>query len=508
MRKILIISAVIAFYLLFSIIYIFPYHEQFPSPDEKVEYEFIKDFKIDSQISFSRDPINNFNNPRHTYIFNNQLYPATFPYFYFESGVLAYFTYLPTLPIIYSILLLFGFFLFSRKISNKNYLFIFPLISLFPIVLYWSGSFYNNILSLALIILSLAMFFDFLDKRKNNYFILFILFFSICVLIRSELIIFSLIFALSYIFDSYIKKIKLSFFKVLFIFIIPLFFVITVNYHIYGVIFKNPYDEGITLSYYKSSNNLPALIDRIFPIKENSFEILNNNLSLYILNFFNLFFFMSVIGIFYFIREKNTSFSKKFLIFGLIFISILFYFIREGYYGYNDFSIRSSYPRYIMLVYILFMLFFSSFLLLNKNLSKKVRIILLASFLIWSLVIVSNELVGVIKVKLEHAEFEKKMVNIIPQNSIIITNYWDKVFFPYYNILTFNHWNKTMENERFLLLLKELEKSNNKEVYIFHRNVQDWEFVKNELNNEKINLTSIDEKSGLYKIIFLNKSSL
>ena len=63
MRKILIISAVIAFYLLFSIIYIFPYHEQFPSPDEKVEYEFIKDFKIDSQISFSRDPINNFNNP-------------------------------------------------------------------------------------------------------------------------------------------------------------------------------------------------------------------------------------------------------------------------------------------------------------------------------------------------------------------------------------------------------------------------------------------------------------
>ncbi|MBS3093532.1 hypothetical protein J4456_03050 [Candidatus Pacearchaeota archaeon] len=154
------------------------------------------------------------------------------------------------------------------------------------------------------------------------------------------------------------------------------------------------------------------------------------------------------------------------------------------------------------------MLFFSSFLLLNKNLSKKVRIILLASFLIWSLVIVSNELVGVIKVKLEHAEFEKKMVNIIPQNSIIITNYWDKVFFPYYNILTFNHWNKTMENERFLLLLKELEKSNNKEVYIFHRNVQDWEFVKNELNNEKINLTSIDEKSGLYKIIFLNKSSL
>lgn len=378
------------------------------------------------------------------------------------------------------------FYLLVKKIFNRNIAFISALLlTSFPVYIYYSArSMFHNILFMTFLIISLYFLVLMSKKKKNTkehaglfivsgikvgeYGNLFFaslagIFMGLAVITRtSELLwIVPMLFVL-WIFN--IKKvgvIKLFLFiSFLFLSVLPIFYW---NQVLYGSPLNGGYPEmNKTISNITtvSSDVVRATVTGEFVYMNELFGMLKDNIFFfgfhprdslkrfyyYFVVMFPWLFWSAIVGFLLFlqkwkkIKKKHLAFLSSYVVVSLI---LLFYY---GSWKFTDnpdprsFTIGNSYTRYWLPIYLGAMPFASIFILRFTKLLKNKILILISRVVIISLIFfVSIQFVllgsseGLIITSQKQKEWKTEfdsVLNLTESNSVIITRYHDKLFFP------------------------------------------------------------------------------
>jgi len=293
---------------------------------------------------------------------------------------------------------------------------------------------YNNIVAIGFFFGGLYYLLKYYSKDKSiKNLILFSLFAGFATLVRYPIFLFYLppiiIFNLKKQDKINIKNHLIC----LFVFILFILMLFSINKHLYGGVFSFDLKEGF------------SLVEHHDTLLETSFKekliILNNNIHDIFLKSFLFISILFMVSIFILIKNfiRKMKFSNKnkfyFSLLGIIILNILFYGTRI-HSGYLNGSVSfGSYYRYMLISFILMVMF--SFLIINQlNFkSKKFFLILFITFFIISQIILIYNASGGIKAYTSSISgFElkrQKLFEAIPENnSIIFTKYSDKLIFP------------------------------------------------------------------------------
>lgn len=351
---------------------------------------------------------------------------------------------------------------FKNKLSPFVYL-----IFLFPIILFWVGNVISNILTISLFFIGFYYLIKSRTEKSEKDFYLFILFSSLCLLIRYDsviLILSCLIFITKE--DLKMKKIALSFIIFLLI-IFPSFYY---NQIYWGSPFISGYSQSSDSDLVITTLSNKSLAETIF-----------FNLEKFFFSFLGWIFIPGFVYCLSFIKS-NDIMKKKFSRFSLIVLLLLLLVFSWGrFYGssLNSFELTQSHLRYYLPVYLIFCSYFLIFI--NNRLSKigklqSITLIILifigSSFFFFNQTNLSNSS----DLKENNEKYLNEIISKTGNNSIIFSRLNDKLIFPYRKVVNY-YGNGLYEREEHLLetcnLIKELL-INNEEVY----------FVKEDFNAE------------------------
>lgn len=447
------------------------------SPDETANYTFTKlyaqegDLRIFEKYNLYVEDIIHPRSFRSDY---GKLKPVSFLGIIIVYGKLAkIFSYkiIPYLtPIFASAGILFFYLLIKKVFGKKNAIISSFLLAAFPPYIYYSArSMFHNVLFVVMILIGLY-FATGIIKQKNRfkysdwiYSALSAAFFGLAVITRSSELIWVLpMLLILWIFN--IKKVGLSklliFISFLLVSILP---AVYWNKILYGSFFQGGYPEmnrsisniavaGSDLIKGTAIGELAYHKELLKKVKENLFYFgFHPRQSLqmfyyYFIRMFKLFFWMSAIGFIIFAFRKKKWKRRQIIYLVLLFLISTILILYYGSWKFHDnpdpnsVTIGNSYVRYWLPIYLGAIPFASIFIIRIAGIFKKKifiissRIAILFLYLILSLnFVLSGSEEGLIyslaKQRQAKNEFEK-VVGLTENNSVIITLYHDKLFFP------------------------------------------------------------------------------
>jgi len=446
------------------------------SPDETANYTFAKLYGQENTLTIFEKynlTVNNLIAPRSFRSDNGWLKPVSFLGIILIYGKIAsFFSYklIPYLtPIFASIGIIYFYLLIKNFFGRRNAYYSALLLSVFPVYIYYSvRSMFHNVLFTVLIIAGLFHLSKALSRSKNKYLSLINysisgLFLGLATMTRtSELIWLAPIVLI--IFLSNIKHLSLLkitlFLSTFFIALMPM---LHYNQILYGSPLNGGYPEmnqSVQNIYQASGDLAVSSISANFANVKSNFQIISQNIfhfgfklkqSLKVFYYYlpHMFPWLFMFGSFGFILffKKISKWKKKHYLFiiNYVFLSIVLVF----YYGSwqfhdnpdpNSFTIGNSYTRYWLPIYLGLLPFTSMTIIKlakffrNKKIVLGLKItafLLIASFSI-SFVIFSSEegLATSRKNQINQRNELTKVLSLTENNSVIITQYHDKLLFP------------------------------------------------------------------------------
>lgn len=462
----------------------------FASPDENVEYHAILNVIASGNPHFDSSGALAKDGPRHTTRINGELYPSAPIFFHYLAAILAVVFGITMVPVLFSVFFILSVYLLAKRICPEKAEVIVLLLSFFPAVSYWFGSFYNNIAAAAFGILSIAFFLQGLsdDKKGVVYLIIGSFIASISALLRHEYLIIagsaSVVFFFRYLLRRQIFGVFVSFL----ILCLPISSIFLVN----NVVYESSFDTFLSGS--QSVNAYQAIMEAALPLTTKSHYNLMNNITNYLISLFDIFFLFVCAGLVLLMTRLSPP-QRIFMGFILI-LFVLFTFVRAGYYGFGGFTIRASYVRYAVPVYTILVFGLVGFL---KTYSLRFKGVLVSSFIVIMMLTLIPAMSDLSYQKGSYSELQKKFNSIIPEGSLVVTNYWDKLLFPQYPTVSLSHWLTKVENEKFESFIR---RNGCKEFFISSRNIKDWLVVRGVLIEHGAVLESVYAKQELYRVTF------
>ncbi|XOU94780.1 MAG: hypothetical protein ACNFW9_01805 [Candidatus Kerfeldbacteria bacterium] len=466
--------------IVFVIIYSWLYsgiEPKFSSPDETANYFFTNLFANESQLKYY-EPLNQLVDgvvmPRSMGFVDGYTVPSSFLGMIIIFGLIA--KVLGTgiillLTPIFSVIGVIFFYLLLKNIFTKNIAFISSLL-LFFLPTYWlysSRGMFHNILFISLLIIGFYYLVLLLrGKASNKKMILFSslsgFFLGLSIITRmSEIVWVGLIVLVLLVY----KRNKLDW-KLIVSFLVPVVLLlgtlITINYQIYGGPLPATYssqlvESSVTAS--SSSNLIKTIGNLIFPFGLN-FELIGKALHQYLVLIFPWYSILLLTSIIWFC--KNVIFSKVskifpevkkfandvpkkiiiyFLTFLIMSVWLILYYGSFEFYEYIDKTkiiFSSSYLRYWLPIYIFGIPLLVmgvvniASLFKSKRAAKLVTFLLIIGFVYFSLATtIVDPLHGISQVKrnnIRSLEISTEINDITSTDSIIISGFADKVFFP------------------------------------------------------------------------------
>ena len=505
------------------------------SPDETANYIFAKLYGQESKFSFFEKYnlyADDIIHPRSFRSDSGWLKPVSFlglPLIYGQIIKLTGYVSLPYLtPFLAAVGLIFYYLLIKKIFGKTNALVSALLLAGFPVYLYYSArSMFHNVLLMVLLIIALDYAILMVRRKKKindenlfKYKTFYIRpylftalsgsFFGLAIITRTSELIW-LLPLLLILWIGNIKKIGLTkliiFLGFIFLCLLPVMYW---NQTLYSSFWRGGYNEmnqsivniteasaGLVQS--SVSGNFGYVKEFLQKLKNNIFYFgLEPKQSLkmlyhYFIVMFYWFFWPMLTGlILFFLRIKKWKIKHWVYIISYFVISLilLFYY---GSWGFHDnpkatsFTIGNSYTRYWLPIYLGGIPFVSLFIVkLTKLFKKKVliyaaRIVLIAliSFISLNFVLYGSEegLIISFKQLKNYNEELIKVLSLTENNSVIITRYHDKVFFPERKVIVGLFDDKAM-NQDYANLVKLLP------VYYYNFTFPEKDF--NYLNNSRL----------------------
>lgn len=404
----------------------------FVSPDENINYFFSKMYAENGTLSYKED-LNKHTfgiiHPRHTAYFNDKVVPVGFLGMYvifggigsFQKELLLYIT-----PLLGALGILFFYILIKESFNEI----IAILSSIFLLVLppywYWSSmSMINNISAFTFLLIGVLYFFRLLKNMKLSYYILFALFIAASLVIRIDYIL--LLIPLFIIFLTYYKR-----FKVTYLFIAMIIFMIVIspvpflNKQLYGGYLTTGYQLALNEFKHDESDLIPLAVPTF------KLEIILQTLTKYYIAFLPIFFLGTILGMIKLTKSKMHITYVFYVI--LLSITTIIYWGSGIFYGLDGYAVMfSSYTRYFLPLYVFSLPFLVSFVFSVSRKTRLISILLCTVLIIHSVNLVLFSPQGFLETKQQKEKYQqlnKDIVDHTEQNSLIITNYWDKVIFP------------------------------------------------------------------------------
>ena len=442
----------------------------FNSPDENANYLFTKLYSEKSEF-FIPEPENakytNIIFPRSVHVAEDgMLLSGSFIGIIIIYGLLAKFFGIWIIIFLTPIISFFGaifFFKLIKEIFSKKIAFISTLL-LFIFRAWWyynSRSMFHNILFVNFIIFFLYCFIKFLRNRRVSYIVGSLAFFALALFTRFSEIVWIApgFFALLIASKKYISwKIFIS--------MMCLFFAI-----ILGIVYANIkiFGNAITAGYsyeLESASAISNVFNMIFPFGFHPKRAF--------INFYNYypyllwwFFIPSILGFIFMLKKfRRLAQEQKYYIFGFCCVSV-FLILYYGSWTITDnldpskITIGTSYVRYWLCIYIFSLpfaaYFFQKLLSVIKNRKLKMATIFILmvalAYLSFDLVwLNSEESLLAVQKSINGYYMKRDLVSsIISDDSMIVTEKSDKIFFPKYKIISEPNNEKVIQNVKKMI---------------------------------------------------------
>jgi len=423
------------------------------SPDATANYTFSKVFYESNELSF-KDDVNSVAgklvSPRSMRVIDGLTVPASFmgmPLFYgllskaFGLNLINYFT-----PLI-AVLGVFIFYFLIKLLFDKKIAF-WSAIFLFINPAFWfysSKSMMPNILFITLFLFTLYYSVLSIKKKKIYYYLLGAIFLALTLMVRTSAIVWILpIFFILGIFNFQRLKWKYIILSLL-VFLITFSPILYFNLENYGHVLSIGYEFGLELDDDSLLNNSISLVQSIFlPFSFHPKTALFNTFD-YTFRLFPIWSIISLIGLLIFSFKAITRKKYDELMYLFIFSAIGGYLmIYYGSWRFHDnpnpdlITIGTSYVRYFLPIYIfLIPMVIHSISNLYKRQKYILPVVSVVLFIILSWqsyqVVVLSEGDGLKDVSNTLSGYQvlaQEVNNLTPDNSIIIADRLDKVFFP------------------------------------------------------------------------------
>jgi len=517
----------------------------FNSPDATGNYFFTKLLADQGTLRYF-EPLNLIAgsnvHPRSVKVIDSYLVPISFIGMTIVYGLIAKIFSIDIIvfltPLISAITVIF-FYLLLKEIFNKNIaLFSSLLLFIFPAFwIYTSRSMYHNVFVIDLFIISIYFLIKTLKNQKIIYVVISAALLGLAIISRvSEML--WMVPAYFLVFAFFYKQIKIRYiYSSLAVLALFALMLLTINQILYSSPFATGYEEDPAAAF-ASEIDQAADIAVSAPVQvQQSSNLIVNLLSGYLLPFgfypkrallnfyayypyFFWWFFIPACfgGLIYLVRlfqKKDLEFSKRILASYLaifLFVSI-FLIIYYGSWrivdrlGPQAVSLGTSYLRYFLFIYI-FSLPFIGFLITEiikfakfKYLKPVVAVLLLTYFAYFSVQLTmfkTDESIMAVKQRIdEYYVKAEKVINLTEENSVIISERSDKIFFPQRRVMP------GLQNEEILTLLPKVIKQAPVYYYTYWSD-EDLAFWEADVLN-KYGLKFVDKKviynnEKLYKI--------
>jgi 4-amino-4-deoxy-L-arabinose transferase-like glycosyltransferase len=328
-------------------------------------------------------------------------------------------------------LLAIGCLIFIYKITEQLFtkssaIYAIILTGTFPVFVYWTASYYNDLAEVFFILASLFYLIKITQNKSLYNYILLAISVSASIWTRYTGII---LLPTSILFYAMINRKKIVLTKAIIsisivaILLTPLLFL---NNRLYGSPFTYGQKSNNQLVYSAEDPSLPKEVIPFVPFR--SASALFKNSSSYLIVFSPLLFIFGIIGAL--AAYKNLPDNRKYLLllFTLCILWILYY-MGGIYFGYgSEPSLNASYTRYLLLVYVILIIFFSySINIIN---SAKLRFALLAA----SIVVGVNLTISGINSLKAQADSSSRWLTAVsqetPANSVLFVKGADKILYP------------------------------------------------------------------------------
>lgn len=471
--------------LLLAVIFLFVYSSfyaktgpQFTSPDETANYYFIKLFADKSSLTFQEPlnlDLNGLVHPRSMGVHGNNIVPGSFLGMIIIYGSLAKlfgdWSIIFLTPVFAVIGVLFFYLLIKKIFDSWTAFFSAILLLILPPFWYYSArGMFHNILFCSLLIIGIYFLFNFLvsDRLKKGTInaILPGFFLGLALLVRtSEIIWVSALVVVMLIICR--KRIH---WKSIFFILLPIFVIFIIlfslNHQIYGSVFSFAYDNngissGNAISNARSVGIFSKIISLLFPFNFNSFRIMAMA-DQYLVRALPFFSIIMITGIASFLGWLAKKAVKKvfpelnisvvalkpvqLIYWSLYLIITLWLIIYYGSYAFNEFHdidlpvMGSSYFRYWLPAYIfglpLIVYTFNKLVLFfNKRRWQIVLVIIFSLGIMYQSItwVIADKYYGLRQIN-NYVQSDKNrsvwVDKIVSRDSIIISGYADKVFFP------------------------------------------------------------------------------
>lgn len=387
---------------------------KFVSPDEVTNYFFTNLYSQTGEISYSED-LNEVAfgiiRPRSTVYVNGQVAPVKFIGFPLIGGTVGAILSEATrflIPLLAIIGALFLYLLVRDLFNEKVALLSFLLLFILPPYWYWSSlTMFENVAGCAMLIISLRYFFKLLNTNDARHYLLSGLFFGTSLFIRPDYILFTVPLLAFLLWNR--RQIKMAYALTVLSFIAALgpFFIL--NKQLYN-------------SFTFTGSHIRYGISRQIPISSFSMTNLFEN-SINLIELTPLLFLSGLLGFIYCLKKRV---HLQYIIFAVMcLLTLSLYFLSGRVLPSN---IHSSYVRYLLPVYLLFLPFISYLILSFK--SKFISILLIFAILVTSIYIVVPAIDNNIKHVEGYARLNSQIVDATEPDAIIFLDYWDKAIFP------------------------------------------------------------------------------
>lgn len=401
--------------------------------------------------------------------------------------------------------LIFIYLIAKRLFDKKTAIYSILITGTFPVFTYWTTSYYNNMAETFFVLGTIYFAINAVYSKKLSVYGWLGLFAAAAVWIRYTN---ALLIPLGIIAYAISQRNKISLrgtvvtFLVAILSILPL---IVINNTLYGSPLKFGQSTSDQLVYDINDSSIPK---EIFPslVPFRSVEIFASNLQAYLYLFAPAILLLGVVGIVH-AWFKVKSIRKEVILLASLAICWLLYYMGGVYFGYgSDPLLSSSYTRYLLIVYIILIIFFSN--TVTSFLPKKLQFILVAIVCMGSIYSSVSNITSLKSQSVSSFSWLEEVKKVTPKNSVIFVKGADKILYPERNTalyLTLSKENKYGKDgiDKTILLMKELL-NDNIPIYM----LKEDDFYTGEpvssyisaLSKRELEVTSYNKELGLYKI--------
>jgi hypothetical protein len=431
---------------------------RFNSPDETANYFFTKKFAQTGEIFYFEDQnlrADDVIHPRSTKSISGKVVPTSFLgliiFYGFVAKILGIFI-IPFLTPLLAVVGVLFFYLFVKNIFDESIAYLSSiLLFFFPAYWYYSSKvMYHNVAFLVFLIIAfyfLSLQFKEGGRGKKSSLFFSGLFFGLALSFRLSEIIW-IFFILLVVYFYYFKKIS---YKKIVILALGLLLPLSLMLFYNNILYSSPFSSGYSGSVNNEGSGTSFLVDiynTILPFGFNFKAIVKNFIN-YFLSFFWFFSIPAIIGFFIILKDNINKRKKVYLIsYFILAIWLLVYYgswqIRDNI-SLSSVTIGNSYIRYWLPMYIFALPFVAIvfFKVASINFLKNKIVYFLTAFFIvisFNIVVVKGE-ESILRVRNNVLDYKKdalNIYNITEDNSIILSRYEDKVFFPERRVVFFN----------------------------------------------------------------------